>query len=310
MDVPVWEWMVRTGNNPYVARKSLGLENNYDLPWNPDWCFDRMGTARVEMPHGRVITVAGEHEDFYDPDFCIYNDVVVQNGDAVEIYGYPRTTFPPTDFHTATLVDNSIYIVGSLGYPDERGGSLTPVFRLDTNDYRIDRVETTGESPGWIHKHRAEFLADIGVIEITGGERVLGHGDSERFRDNFDIYHLRVVDGTWQRVTDNSGWRQFSLEYTDDERTVGDLGWYTGEVLKELGYPCELYENDEDVEALSDRGHVIVIDGVRVLCADRYEEFRVTIQGELEQALVDDLLSKLTVLARGTHRVVTKIEEL
>ncbi len=310
MQVPVWEWMVRTGNNPYVARESLGLESNYDMPGNPDWCFDRMGTARVGMPDGRVITVAGEHEDSYDPDFCIYNDVVVQKGDSVEIYGYPRSTFPPTDFHTVTLVDTSIYIVGSLGYHDERGGSKTPVIRLNSNDYRIDRVATTGESPGWIHKHRAEYLPDIGVIEVTGGERVQGHGDSERFRDNFDTYHLKVDVGTWQRVTDNSGWRQFSLEYADDERTIGDLGWYTGAVLKQLEYPCELCDEDEDDEELSDRSHVVVVDGVRVLCVDRYGEIHVTIQGRLEQAKIDDLLSKLKALARGTHRVVTKVVEL
>ena len=307
---PIWEWMVRTGHNPFFARQSLGLGSNYRCPGDPEWCFDRMGAARVEMPDGRIITIAGEHEDFYDPDFCIYNDVVVQQGDAVEIYAYPRSTFPPTDFHTATLVGNSIYIVGSLGYHDERGGAMTPVFRLDTNDYRIEPVETTGASPGWIHKHRACYLEETGVIEITGGERVLGPGDDERFRDNFDTYQLKVDAGTWQRVTDNSDWRQFSLEYADDERTIGDLGWYTGEVLKQLGWPCELYEDDEDEEELSDRAHVIVIDGIRVRCADRYGEIRVTIQGELEQAKVDELLGKLKDLGRQTHRIVTKVVEL
>lgn len=145
MRVPVWEWMVRTKQDPYLVRESLKLESNYGRHVNPDWCFDRMGAAQVEMADGRIITIAGEHEDFYDPDFCIYNDVVVQQGDDVEIYGYPRSVFPPTDFHTATLVGANIVIIGSLGYPEERSPSPTPVFRLDTADYRIEGVETKGE---------------------------------------------------------------------------------------------------------------------------------------------------------------------
>jgi hypothetical protein len=41
----------------------------------------------------------GEHEDFYDPDFCIYNDVFVHERDgSVAIYGYPESVFPPTDY--------------------------------------------------------------------------------------------------------------------------------------------------------------------------------------------------------------------
>jgi len=312
MQVPVWEWMVRKGHNPYVARESLGLESNEDMPGNPDWCFDRFGAARVEMPDGRVITIAGEHEDYYDPDFCIYNDVIVQKGDEVEIYGYPRSTFPPTDSHTVTRIGDWIYIVGCLGYEEDRSGTTTPVFRLDTNDYHIERVAKSGESPPWIHKHRAEYLADIGVIEVTGGELILRDGNSQRFRDNFDTYHLKIEDGTWHRITDNSGWRQFSLEYADDERTCCDLGWATGEVLKQLGYPCELYDEDEDEdqEELGEPSHVLIVDGVRVLCSDRFDEIRVTIQGELEQTEVDHLLTKLKDLARGTHRVVTKVVEL
>lgn len=312
MQVAVWEWMVRIGHNPYVARESLGLESNDETPGNPDWCFDRFGAARVEMPDGRVITIGGEHEDFYDPDFCIYNDVIVQKGDDIEIYGYPRSTFPPTDCHTATLAEADIYIIGCLGYQEERGASTTPVFRLDTSDYHIEPVATTGNSPGWIHKHDARYLAEIRAIEITGGERIVRDGESERFRDNFDTYHLKIEDGTWHRITDHSGWRQFSLQYAEDETTLGDLSWYTGEVLRKLGYPCELYDEDEDEdqEELSEPSHVLIVNAVPVLCADRDGEIRVTIQGELEQAQVDDLLAKLKDLARGTHRVVTKVVEL
>ena len=53
-----------------------------------------MGAAQVEMADGPIITIAAEHEDCYDPDFCIYNDVVVEQGDDVEIYGY-RSRYSP-----------------------------------------------------------------------------------------------------------------------------------------------------------------------------------------------------------------------
>jgi hypothetical protein len=59
----------------------------------------------------------GEHEDHYDPDFFIHNDVVVRTPDGeVAIYGYPTEVFLPTDFHTATLLPASIVLIGSLGY--------------------------------------------------------------------------------------------------------------------------------------------------------------------------------------------------
>jgi len=46
--------------------------NTNSLP-QPIWCFKRVGNTRTRLPDGRIICVGGEHEDFYDPDFCIYN---------------------------------------------------------------------------------------------------------------------------------------------------------------------------------------------------------------------------------------------
>ena len=79
--------------------------------------------------------VAGEHEDGYDPDFCIYNDVIVHHPDGrLEIIGYPESLFPPTDFHTATLVGDRIIVIGSLGYQGSRVYGTTPVFALSIDD--------------------------------------------------------------------------------------------------------------------------------------------------------------------------------
>ena len=75
---PFWKHMVRHGNWAYDVRKELNLwpTEKKDGP-EPIFCFHRMGRTVTELPDGRVIFIGGEHEDFYDPDFYIYNDVVV-----------------------------------------------------------------------------------------------------------------------------------------------------------------------------------------------------------------------------------------
>ena len=71
----------------------------------PGWCFERFGQSSNELPDGWVVLIAGEHEDYYDPDFFIYNDVVVKHLDGrIDIYGYPRELFPPTDLDRKSVV--------------------------------------------------------------------------------------------------------------------------------------------------------------------------------------------------------------
>src|SRR5436309_2998193 len=127
---PVWEWLIRTPRSAYQATELLGGPSALDA--GPGWCFDRFGQTTTVLPDGREVLVAGEHEDHYDPDFFIYNDVVVRTPDGrIKIFCYPRDAFPPTDFHSATLVDNRIIIVGNLGYPEQRKPGFTPVLILD-----------------------------------------------------------------------------------------------------------------------------------------------------------------------------------
>jgi hypothetical protein len=146
MSLAFWEWMIRRsedgrlrdwmeqeeapGHMPYQLRAHFGQEGDYSK--GPVWNFDRMGATRTPHPDGRVICIAGEHEDHYDPDFCTYNDVVILDLDgSVAIYGYPQDVFPPTDFHTATLVGDRLIVIGRLGYMGERHPGKTPVMVLD-----------------------------------------------------------------------------------------------------------------------------------------------------------------------------------
>ena len=138
--------------------------------------------------------IAGEHEDHYDPDFCIYADVTVIHPDArVDHYIYPKTVFPPTDFHTATLLGDHILLIGNLGYLEERHHGQTQVMRLNLTDFSIQRVETTGQNPGWISRHSA-VLNDGGII-VSGGKIEPG------FTDNTDVFELNLATMTWSRAT-------------------------------------------------------------------------------------------------------------
>jgi hypothetical protein len=116
--------------------------------------LSRYGQSITLLPDGRVIAIGGYHDD--PPDFCIYNDVVVydERGN-FKIYGYPKDVFPPTDFHTATLVDDWIYIIGNIGYDKDRIEGETPVYRLNCTTFAIEPVITAGECPGWISGHHA-----------------------------------------------------------------------------------------------------------------------------------------------------------
>lgn len=80
MDKPFWKYMIAKGGDAYSARNLFEGEGTISTSVVPVWCFDRFGATVTVLPDGRHIYIGGEHEDFYDPDFCIYNDVVVLEG--------------------------------------------------------------------------------------------------------------------------------------------------------------------------------------------------------------------------------------
>lgn len=75
MNKPFWMFQVGPGGFPaWNARTTFGnAEDPFADFEDPVWCFTRYGATRTKLPDGRVVCIAGEHEDGYDPDFCIYN---------------------------------------------------------------------------------------------------------------------------------------------------------------------------------------------------------------------------------------------
>lgn len=218
----VWKWLIETKLPDDWIHERLSAyqaDEAFDGPGSmnagPCWCFDRFGQTRTVLPDGRMVYVAGEHEDFYDPDFYIYNDVVIvdPSGD-VRIFGYPIDVFPPTDFHSATLVDNAIILIGNLSYSKNRRYGQTQVLRLEIDTWRISSIETSGDSPGWIHRHKAEPSPDRNEIRIIGGE--IDRGDNTSLVENIDDWTLDCRTWHWNRLSRRQ-WTRFELHRKDEK---------------------------------------------------------------------------------------------
>lgn len=217
MDNPFWKWLIKTRNIAHQTNEAFNGPSSSDS--GPCWCFHRFGRSATRLQDGSTVFIAGEHEDYYDPDFCIYNDVVVQRPDGeLEIYGYPREMFTPTDFHSATLAGNRIIIIGNLGYQEDRRTNVTSVYALDLNHFTINAIPCTGNAPGWIHRHHAIYQPQENTILITGG--LVDTGDKDvPFRENLDDWKLHLTDWRWERITERR-WPHWHL-YRNDKKPLG-----------------------------------------------------------------------------------------
>lgn len=204
---PVWAWLVHSRLSAWEANERFAGPS--PMKAGPCWCFNRFGQSETALPDGRTIYVAGEHEDYYDPDFYIYNDVVVVGsaGD-VAIFAYPTEIFPATDFHSATLVDDSLVLIGNLGYQDARRPGHTQVLQLELDTWKITNIETPGDMPGWIHGHQAELSPTGHEIRISGGEIV--RLDEQGFVENIDEWSLDIRTWRWQRLS-RRPWTRFTV---------------------------------------------------------------------------------------------------
>lgn len=332
MTNPVWTWIVQAGVSAWAV--NARFDGPSALGAGPGWCFERFGCSRTELPDGRIIHVAGEHEDYYDPDFFIYNDVVVRHPDGrVEIFGYPREVFPPTDFHSATLLGDRIILIGSVGYVGERKPGHTPVLALDLATLAISTIATGGEPPGWISRHTATRTDDGRAIVVRRGKLELGEGQS--MVENIDDWRLDLDTWQWQRLTDRR-WPRRELRRADDRRNhlwdlqqacwYREVGWadplaqQLARLLPEVGEqpdldlaqrlyrPAVAHEAlPEDDEAYNTRR--VRVDGVVVRFVDNGYSLQMTVEGDLPASTVDaiaeELREKLSTLERTPYTLKT-----
>jgi hypothetical protein len=208
MNIPFWQAMVRAGCNAYQPRKQF---NDMNLSAGPLWCFDRFGMSFTALPDGRFVQIGGEHEDYYDPDFCIYNEVVVHDRSGTfQIMGYPENVFPPTDFHSSTFVNGIIYIIGRLGYHGTRKFGFTPVYRLNCHTWEIEPVQTCGANPGWIYEQKTSFDGATSLV-VSGGKICKEVDGEEQHVENEDRFSLDLTDMKWTRISCGQGLQKPSI---------------------------------------------------------------------------------------------------
>jgi hypothetical protein len=318
LDNPLWHWLVRTRWSAYQANQRFHGPSPFGA--GPMWCFDRFGMSATALPDGRVVHIGGEHEDYYDPDFCIYNDVTVIGADGdIAIHAYPREDFPPTDFHSASLVGGgTVIVIGCLGYADQRTVGETPVYRLALDSMRMSRVATHGEAPGWIHGHTAELSAAGGEIVVKGGE--IWRGERLSMAENIDAWSLRLADGRWTRLS-ALDWQTWTMLRVDRKHNrlwdVRQEQWR----LEHLSAGLESHwkhADQPDFEALAAlytpqagapapaRGrehneYVVRVDGVAV----RFLEEGFTVRAVVEGRLADE---RLAALQRRTLQLLERLD--
>ena len=257
MNNPLWEWLVKTRLDADFAEDRF----SYPSPFNagPAWCFARLGQSVSHLPDGRVILIAGEHEDSYDPDFHIYNDVTVYHPDGkLDIFGYPESIFPPTDSHSATLLDGRILIVGNLSYSKNRKTGITQVAELDLKTFSIRLTPTSGTPPGWIHGHIAELAADQESILVRGGLIDPSTRDSPSLLENPDTWSLHLRTWEWTRLTHHP-WERHVF-YAEGVRVLPL--WAIGNLPWSMKYDRKS-KSDPDTPAPE-----------RIVPADKWEEFQ------------------------------------
>lgn len=214
--------MIQTGKTAYHAWDQLNLLPKVSKAAKskvkyPIWCAHRFGQSFTMLPDARMIQIGGEHEDFYDPNFYIYNDVFVHHPDGrIQVFDYPKDVFPPTDFHTATLVGDKIYIIGGLGYASDPLPAHLPVYRLDTTTFQIETVETSGMVQRRLYKHVAQ-LQDNHIIRIWDGN----------CEDK--VYHFDVLNHVWSLV--QGQWETDPRKVKFDNKEMGE---YVAQAKKQV----------------------------------------------------------------------------
>ncbi len=332
IDDPFWLSMIRSGATAWKAVQKFA--DSIGGGRAPVWSYERFGRSTTILDDGRIIEIAGEHEDHYDPDFCIYNDVTEFNTDGtIRIFGYPERVFRPTDFHTATLIGNAILIVGCLGYPQDRQFGRTPVYRLNVTNFEIEEIETSGDHPGWIRRHKAR-LDGQGRIIVSGGE--VERGLNTPSLENIEEWALDLTTWVWTRSTDRR-WPQWTFARLDRKQNhlwkirqalwTRNSNWkkdFQSDMLRlseSLGHEPDLdavasiYRVDgvtSDVPAKvgEDKILKVYVDGVAIRMKESHWLVQVMVEGDLPEAKLNAFKEGvLTNLAR-LEGVVWEVGEL
>ena len=114
---PIWD----SGLRPAFEKVAHGAEHPF--------VRQRFGQSLTLLPDGRIVQSAASTRTTTRRTSASTTTSSCTAGRLDGDLRLPRSVFPPTDFHTATLVGDDIYMVGSLGYLGTRRYGETPVYR-------------------------------------------------------------------------------------------------------------------------------------------------------------------------------------
>jgi len=296
VDSNFWKQAIAQRHCAYTIEKKYCTEDSFKN--YPIWCFERYGQS-LNKVNGKEI---------------------------------PKDIFPPTDFHTATLVDEeTLLIIGSLGYSKDRQTGITPVYSLNINSFQITKVNTTGENPGWIYEHRSIVSKDNKTVKITGG--II---QREHLWDNLDEWELDLQTSTWSRLS-HITWPRWKLTRTDRKRTnfseIRFLEMYkdnkdytekTKTLSNTLGFNIDehtlenfyVFNEITSYKVLTETDEYnifqVSIDDIVVTFEESSSDITVTVQGALDPNLVTQLqeltLQKFLAI-EGDNAVMLKYDE-
>lgn len=304
----VWSWLIETRTWPHAAHAVAGSGKKQ----SPGWSFDRYGQSKTQLPDGSIVYIGGEHEDSYDPDFYIYNDVIVvrPNG-SIEIYGYPTDIFLPTDFHSATLCGDEIIILGGLRYPQDRNQNDTFAYRLSLSDFSIHRIETCGDAPPWLHDHKAKLDFSGKKIICTGGH--VTHRPKQRNVENLTTWEFDLEAKSWKALMTKPFQRWLLVREDESDNELSAIEnlifanrYFGPDEIAEIdrakfakqGYVVDANLFDarfsppiphRSIESEEYNVHRIIIDGVTVRILEDMHEIAVTVEGQLKPDLIEAL---------------------
>ncbi|MDO4250383.1 MAG: hypothetical protein Q4C68_02615, partial [Moraxella sp.] len=266
--------------------------------------------SQTLLPNGCVVLIGGEYEDFYDPQFAIYNDIIVIDPKGgVKVYAYPKDIFPPTDFHSAVLIGDAIWVIGGLGYIQDRQYDKTLIYKINIHNFEITKVDAINDI-GLIHHHIADV--DNHQILVKEGEILVNiHPliDGEFSYKNMNTWAFDTKNLIWKNAT-NYQWCGFFIRpktiqefyFWEFNQLVWNMEYYQGktefdEIIKDwinelsdcLGscpniqayrnlYTLPMEFKLQDSEEF--RTTIISIDGIKVRCIEN-EYFEVYIEGQL-----------------------------
>ena len=291
MTNPVWRWLIDSNISAYRGNKHF--EGPSSFGGKPGWCFNRFGRTLTQLADGTGILIAGEHEDHYDPDFFIYNDVVIAHPDGrIEILGYPEEHFPPTDFHSATSRQriDSNWKSRLQGTEEGRGN---PTLAFDIISKRFRTIAASGESPGWISRHEARLDERNGIL-VHGGK--IDHGPAGGgYLENFDTWRLDLADWKWERLTQKviHRWRFVREDGKACRLFPKRLGSEPADKL----LLARLYDPPVPHEVVKKDGETdrtrYVIDGVPLHFSEEMHWVQLTLEGELPPALMNTYVNQV-----------------